>query len=142
MSICLGGMSVISILLIFFFMRQSSMYLHYVEFLCNIAILPKMPLQTKCKCSFRLRLVLQFPYQLMFPFAWDVSLWWRDISLGSREILQYFPYHYSYSRAPQKLGENSAHNDNRRRIEKKIGCCCHLCLHRCLQSPLPPHANI
>jgi hypothetical protein len=61
--------------------------------------------------------ILQFPIQLVFPFAWDASPRPRDISLGSREILLYSPLYYSYRRALQKLGKNTTHNNDWRSLK-------------------------
>ncbi len=49
--------------------------------------------------------LLQFPVQLVFLCAWDISCHPRDISLSSREILQYSLLYYSYCIALHKLGK-------------------------------------
>ncbi len=56
-------------------------------------------------------MLLQFPVQLVFPYAWDISHRPRDISLGPREISRYSPKYYSYRRALHKLGKK--HNPQR-----------------------------
>ncbi len=86
--------------------------------------------------------VLQFPVQLIIPYAWDIYRRQQYISLSSREIMQYSPYYYSYHRALHKLGKNTAHNNDRRRVINYTNCRCYLHLRCHLQSPLPPHANI
>ncbi len=61
----------------------------------------------------------------------------QDVSLSSREISRYSPKYYSYCRALQKLGKNTTHNNDRRRVKNYTNCRRHLCLCRRLWS-LPP----
>jgi hypothetical protein len=44
-------------------------------------------------------------HSLQFPVQLKISCQPRNLSLGSREILQYSPHYYSYCRALQKLGK-------------------------------------
>ncbi len=115
------------------FYPRSSPEIRFPPPLCSGTDLPAVcDVGSRRMTYLKISTLLQFPYPLIFPFAWDISCQPQDISLGSRETLQYFPDYYSYRRVLQKLGKNTAHYDYWRRVKKDITCHHHLCLCRCL----------